>query len=121
MSPTILLQDDGSVGMVVGTPGGPTIFTSVFQTVVNILDFDMTPAEAVAAPRFHHQLVPPDLVTYSPGVPMPHSTVIETAELGYRLQPHGWEFGDVQVIWWNGSDYLTGSDPRGRGESRVLR
>jgi gamma-glutamyltranspeptidase/glutathione hydrolase len=43
---------------VVGTPGGSTIITSVFQTIVNILHFDMTAFDAVAAPRFHHQWLP---------------------------------------------------------------
>ena len=51
MSPTILLKD-GEVVMVLGTPGGSTIFTSVFQTVVNILDYNMSPYEAVAATPF---------------------------------------------------------------------
>ena len=62
MSPTMLLKDN-RVEMVLGTPGGSTIFTSVFQTIVNILDFNMSPLEAVGATRFHHQLLPPDLVT----------------------------------------------------------
>ncbi|MDZ7643087.1 MAG: gamma-glutamyltransferase [Woeseiaceae bacterium] len=51
MSPTLLLED-GAVKMVVGTPGGTTIFTSVFQAIVNVVDFGMTPAEAVGATRF---------------------------------------------------------------------
>ena len=50
-SPTILLEGD-EVIMVVGTPGGSTIFTSVFQTVINIIDFGMTPLEAVGATAF---------------------------------------------------------------------
>jgi len=44
--------------MVVGTPGGSTIITSVFQTIVNVIDFDMGMQEAVSAPRFHHQWLP---------------------------------------------------------------
>ena len=55
MTPTILLKD-GDVAMVVGTPGGSTIFTSVFQTIVNVIDFGMSPVEATDAARFHHQL-----------------------------------------------------------------
>ena len=64
MSPTILLKD-GNVEMVLGTPGGSTIFTSVFQTIVNIMDFDMSPYEAIESTRFHHQLLPPDEITYN--------------------------------------------------------
>ena len=68
MSPTILLKD-GKVDTVVGTPGGSTIFTSVFQTIVNIVEFGKTPLEAVSATRFHHQLLPADVVIYNLGVP----------------------------------------------------
>jgi gamma-glutamyltranspeptidase/glutathione hydrolase len=120
MSPTILLQD-GEVAMVVGTPGGSTIFTSVFQTIVNVLDYGMTPYEAVAATRFHHQLLPPDLITYSVTRPLPASTISLLGELGYRAEPHPWEFGDVQVVWRNDGRWNPASDPRDRGDSRIIR
>jgi gamma-glutamyltranspeptidase/glutathione hydrolase len=68
MSPTILLRDN-TVQMVIGTPGGSTIFTSVFQAIINIEDFSMTPEQALDAGRFHHQLLPADLITYSPSRP----------------------------------------------------
>ncbi len=119
MSPTILLRD-GEVELVVGTPGGSTIFTSVFQTITNIYDFGLSPAEAVAASRFHHQLLPPDLVTYSPGVPLPDDVLSGLGEKGYVAEPHGWEFGDVQVIKRQGDRLDAASDPRHRGEARVL-
>ncbi|MEL7449669.1 MAG: gamma-glutamyltransferase [Pseudomonadota bacterium] len=119
MSPTILLDGSKPV-MVLGSPGGSTIFTSVFQSVVNVLDFDMTPSEAVAATRFHHQLLPPDLVTFSVGNPLPDDTVRALSDFGYRAEPHPWVFGDVQLIWWNGESFETGSDPRGRGVSRQI-
>ena len=64
MSPTIVLKD-GEVEMVLGTPGGSTIFTTVFQVITNIVDFGMSVEEAIGIARFHHQLVPPDLITYS--------------------------------------------------------
>ena len=114
MSPTLLLRD-GQVDMVIGTPGGSTIFTSVFQAIVNMLDFGMTPPEAVAATRFYHQLLPPELVTYSPGRPLADATVRALGVRGYRVEPHPWVFGDVQVVLRVGDDYSTGSDPRGRG------
>ena len=119
MSPTILLRD-GKVELVIGTPGGSTIFTSVFQTIVNIYDFGMTPREASGASRFHHQLLPADLVTYSPGVPLPNETISALGDLGYRALPHDWEFGDLQVILSREGDLQAASDPRKRGESRVL-
>lgn len=120
MTPTMLLKD-GEVALVAGTPGGTTIFTSVFQTIVNIVDFGMTPEQAVGATRFHHQLMPPELITFSPSRPLPPETISALGDNGYRAEPHSWEFGDMQVIW-RGEDRLEpASDPRNRGESRVIR
>jgi gamma-glutamyltranspeptidase/glutathione hydrolase len=120
MSPTILLRE-GEVSMVVGSPGGSTIISSVFQSIVNILDFGLTPGRAVAAPRFHHQLLPPDLITFSPGFPLPDEAQQALRARGYDVRPHPWEMGDVQLIWRSGDRYLPASDPRGRGDSRVIR
>ena len=119
MSPTILIED-GQVELVVGTPGGSTIFTSVFQTIVNIYDFGMTPLEAVGSSRFHHQLLPPDQITYSPNVPLPEETISGLSDMGYRPVPHGYPFGDVQAIRRAEESWAAGSDPRKRGESRVI-
>ena len=119
MTPTILLRD-GRVSTVIGTPGGSTIFTSVFQGILNLVDFGMTPAEAVGASRFHHQLLPPELVTYSPSRPLPDGTIVELESRGYDVKPHGWEFGDVHIIHDDGKALRAGSDPRGRGEARVF-
>ncbi len=119
MSPTILLKD-GDVAMVLGTPGGSTIFTSVFQTIVNIVDFDMTPYDAVAATRFHHQLLPPDLVTMSVTRPLPQETVRALGDRGYRVEPHDFEFGDVQVILRRDGALVPAADPRDRGVGRVI-
>ena len=119
MSPTILLQDNKAV-MVIGTPGGSTIFTSVFQAVVNILDFKMTPLEAASASRFHHQLLPPDLITQSPSLPLPESTIKALTKRGYRVEPHSWEFGDIQVIYKDGEQLIPASDSRDRGVSKVI-
>jgi gamma-glutamyltranspeptidase/glutathione hydrolase len=119
MSPTMMLKD-GEVAMVAGTPGGTTIFTSVFQAIVNIVDFGMSPDDAVAATRFHHQLLPPDLVTFSPGRPLPEAVISELGDRGYRAVPHRWEFGDLQIIWRDSDRPVPASDPRNRGESRVI-
>lgn len=118
MAPTLLLKDD-EVEMVVGTPGGSTIFTSVFQAIVNIVDYDMSPQQAAAASRFHHQLLPPDLITHSVGIPLPEETKLGLEAQGYRVEPHGWEFGDLQIILNRDGELSAGSDPRGIGESRV--
>ena len=119
MSPTILLKD-GDVSMVVGTPGGSTIFTTVFQVIVNVLDHGMTPLEAADATRFHHQLLPPDLITYSVSRPLPEETISALGDRGYRAEPHDWDFGDVQVIREHEDVWVPASDPRDRGDSRVI-
>lgn len=64
MTPT-LVSKDGQLFMVVGTPGGSTIITSVYQTLLNVIDFEMGMQEAVNAPRFHHQWLP-DVVRFEP-------------------------------------------------------
>lgn len=119
MSPTILLRD-GAVEMVLGTPGGSTIFTSVFQTIVNILDFGMSPLDAVGATRFHHQLLPPDLITMSISRPLPQETISALGDRGYRVEPHSWDFGDVQVIWRDRGELKPAADPRDRGVGTVI-
>ena len=121
MTPTLLLADD-RVRMVLGTPGGSTIFTSLFQTVVNRLDFGMSAQDAVAVARFHHQLLPPTRIVYSRCCALGDAQVLAgLAELGYDVEPSGWEFGDVQLIDVDDAGVVTvGADPRGRGEARVF-
>ncbi len=65
MTPTIL-EKNGELFMVVGTPGGSTIITSVFQTILNVVEYEMSMQGAVTAPRFHHQWLP-DKVDYEKG------------------------------------------------------
>jgi gamma-glutamyltranspeptidase/glutathione hydrolase len=119
MSPTLLIKDN-EVQLVIGTPGGSTIFTSVFQAIINILDFNMSPFEAVAATRFHHQLLPPDLITQSPSLPLSDNTIEGLADKGYRVEPHSFEFGDIQVIWRDSDKLRPASDPRDRGVSKIV-
>ena len=61
MTPTII-EKDNELFMLVGTPGGSTIITSVFQTILNVIDFNMGMQEAVDAKKFHHQWLPDVLV-----------------------------------------------------------
>lgn len=62
MSPTIVTKD-GKTVLITGSPGGSTIITTVFQVIVNVIDHQMTPEQAVAAPRFHHQWRPESIMT----------------------------------------------------------
>ncbi|HEX5789420.1 MAG TPA: gamma-glutamyltransferase [Woeseiaceae bacterium] len=120
MAPTILTRD-GEATLVVGTPGGSTIFTTVFQMIVDAVDFGMSSLDAAGSARFHHQLLPPDLVTYSPSVPLPAATISGLGDMGYRVVPHSYDYGDVQMIQRAGDGWDAGSDPRKRGESLVMR
>lgn len=65
MTPTIV-EKDGKLFMTLGTPGGSTIITSVLQTILNVIEFEMTMQEAINAPRFHHQWLP-DEIRMEPG------------------------------------------------------
>ena len=58
MTPTILVSPDGNQRIVIGASGGPFIISSTLQTILNIIDFEMEPSQAVSAPRIHHQWMP---------------------------------------------------------------
>lgn len=120
MTPTILLEE-GELRMLLGTPGGSTIFTSVFQGIVNVIDHGMSAADAVSASRFHHQLLPPDLITTSISIPLTEQTREGLIAKGYRVEPHDWEFGDLQMIEISFGETNTASDPRGIGVSGTIR
>ena len=83
MTPTII-ERDGELFMVLGAPGGSTIITAVLQTFLNVVEYDMPLAEAVAAPRFHHQYLP-DEILYEPAALSPE--VRDSLEsMGHRLR-----------------------------------
>ena len=81
MTPTIILKDNKPF-IVVGTPGGTTIPTSVFQTIVNILEFGMSTEDAVWKPKFHHQWLP-DNVNIEKDFPDATKKALEA--MGYKL------------------------------------
>ncbi|WP_439101609.1 gamma-glutamyltransferase, partial [Congregibacter sp.] len=90
MSPTLLLRNK-EVVMALGAMGGSTIFTTVYQMMSNIVEFGMSAAEAQAATRVHHQLLPKDLISYSPTTPLTDSTIGALKQRGYEVEPHGYE------------------------------
>ena len=97
MSPTIVLQNDRPF-LVVGTPGGTTIPTSVFQTIVNILEFGMSTEDAVYKPKFHHQWLP-DSIDIETEFPMETRVALE--KMGYSFRERG-EIGRtelIKIIW----------------------
>ena len=118
MSPTMLLDRDGRVMLVVGSMGGSTIITGVFQVLVDVVDFRMTAQQAVSEPRFHHQGMPVNLLTYDGA--FPPVTLAALRQRGYNVEPHEWPLGDVQLIVRTQAGWDAASDPRGRGEVRSI-
>jgi gamma-glutamyltranspeptidase/glutathione hydrolase len=114
MSPTIVEDRDGDLLMVTGTPGGSTIITTVFQVISNVIDHRMSLAEAVAAPRIHHQALPDQLFFEPSG--LAEATRAALVEMGYLLEERKDWSGDVQAIARaTGGGWIGVSDPRRGG------
>lgn len=110
MTPTIV-EKDGKLFMVVGTPGGSTIITSVFQTILNVIEFNFDMQQAVDAKKFHHQWLP-DVVTIEKGALQENCKNILISK-GYKLVEKG-AIGRVDAILiTNDGYYQGGADPRG--------
>lgn len=93
MTPTIVLKDNQPF-IIAGTPGGTTIPTSVFQTIVNIIDFGLSTDDAVNKPKFHHQWLPDEL-NIETG--FPENVAQQLEAMGYKLK-HVNSIGRTEVI-----------------------
>ena len=114
MTPTIVLDPRGELFMVTGTPGGSTIITTTFQTIMNVIDHGMNVLQAVHAPRVHHQHLP-DQIYYEPGGLTPE-VVAALEAMGHTLVERTEMSGDVQAILVAPDGSLTAwSDPRRGG------
>jgi gamma-glutamyltranspeptidase/glutathione hydrolase len=118
MTPTILTAG-GRVAVVIGTPGGSRIATSIYQVLAAWHDFRLPIAAAVAAPRIHHQLLPPDTLYEEPYGTLAADVRTALAARGYRFEDQGWN-GDIEAIVIDGTTCAAVSDPRGHGEARVV-
>lgn len=112
MTPTIVVKD-GKLWMVVGTPGGSTIITSVLQTILNVHEFKMGMQEAVSQPRFHHQWLPDIIVSEPKGFAT--DIISELKDIGYTIDERSAKIiGKVDAILVNSDGSLEGgADPRG--------
>ena len=109
MTPTVVLKD-GKLFMVVGSPGGPTIITTVLQVISNVIDHGMNVSQAVAAARVHHQWLP-DRVDAEEGA-VPEAVSLTLKAMGYTLN-RGGHWGDAESILVDAQGNREGAtDPR---------
>jgi gamma-glutamyltranspeptidase/glutathione hydrolase len=119
MSPTILLDSHGKVAMVVGTPGGSRIPTTVYQVLSNVYDYQISLPAAVGAFRFHHQLLPVNTIYVEKYKPVPDEQQKLLTERGYTFKTQPFN-GDVQAIRVIDGQPEAVPDPRGSGVGRQI-
>ncbi len=115
MTPTIVLRDD-KVKLVTGSPGGTTIISSVAQSILSTLYFDLNAEQAANAPRFHHQLLPKDTIRIHDGFASETLNALEN--MGYVLDNR--RFGDLHLIKRTANGLDAASEKSGRGRSLVI-
>jgi gamma-glutamyltranspeptidase/glutathione hydrolase len=112
MTPSIVLNPTGELYMVLGTPGGPTIITTVSQVLLNVIDQKMSLADAVAAPRFHHQALP-DIIRSEHGG-LSDATIQALEAMGHAVDRRGGS-GTVAAIQKTAGGWVGVIDPRSAG------
>jgi gamma-glutamyltranspeptidase/glutathione hydrolase len=110
MTPTII-EKGGKLFMVVGTPGGSTIITSVFQTILNVIEFDQDMQQAVSSKRFHHQWLP-DQVNIEKDA-FDDITIEKLQQKGYKIISGGASGRVDAILVTKDGYYQGGADPRG--------
>jgi gamma-glutamyltranspeptidase/glutathione hydrolase len=111
MTPTII-EKDGDLFMVVGSPGGSTIITSVFQTIVNVIDFGMGMQEAVGASRFHHQWKPDVIMVEKDAFDSTFTNNLTEMGHTFYYDRSAWGRVDAILVLPDGT-FEGGADPRG--------
>jgi len=107
MTPTMIFKD-GKPFVVIGSPGGSRIITTVLQVLINVMDHKMNIADAIHAPRVHHQWLP-DRLELEPGF-SPDTIEILTL-LGQNVE-HAKSMGSVQSVMYKDGYFFGASDPR---------
>lgn len=105
MSPTIMLKDN-KVNLVTGSPGGTTIISSVYQSILNVAEFNFNAQDAVDTPRFHHQLWPKNEIKHYPGLNV--GVLSSLQKMGYNTVEYS--FGDLQLIIKKGDTFQAASE-----------
>lgn len=108
MTPTIVLKNKKTY-LVVGTPGGTTIPTSVFQSIVNVVDFGMRAEDAVNKPKFHHQWLPDEVFAEND---FDAATLAALEAMGYKINKRG-DIGRTELIQVKGKKIIAVGDKRG--------
>jgi gamma-glutamyltranspeptidase/glutathione hydrolase len=109
MTPTIVTGPDGNLELVAGAAGGPTITTSVFQEISNVIDFGLDVGAAVSAPRFHLQHLPDVVAFEKNGIMDGVATSLTT--MGYTLKERG-HLADAPAIGRLGNEWIGAAEPR---------
>ncbi|MBM4188627.1 MAG: gamma-glutamyltransferase [Gemmatimonadetes bacterium] len=118
MTPSIVLDREGQLYLVVGTPGGPTIITQVYHVISNLIDHGMSLPAALAAPRLHHQSLP-DRILLEDGGFSPEVVAALEAK-GHPVATRSY-MGDVEAIIRTPRGWLGASDPRRGGGAQPFR
>jgi gamma-glutamyltranspeptidase/glutathione hydrolase len=111
LSPVIVLRG-GKPLLAIGTPGGVTISTTIAQILLDLLVFNRTPADAIAAPRYSQQAVPEEIAYEQTRAPQPVIDALLAMGHGVRARD---AIGDVQAVWIAGGKLLAISDARHGG------
>lgn len=116
MSPTLVTKD-GKLFMVVGSPGGSRIITTVLQTISNVIDHNMDVAEAVAFPRIHMQWLPDELRIERNSISPDTAAKLEA--MGYKLSVKDF-MGDVNAIMVKDGTFYGSHDPRSKNDASAI-
>jgi len=117
MSPTIVLDPQGKLLLVVGAAGGPRIITATSQVILNVIQNHMTLADAMRAPRLHHQALPDTLRFEANG--LTPAVVDSLKAMGWSLDPVRGS-ANVNAIMRAGSGWVAVTEPRDKGPSRAV-
>lgn len=115
MTPTIVFKD-GTPFLITGSPGGGTIINTVFQTVMNVIEFDMNVAAASSKPRINHQWMP-DMTTIENGVSQDTLNILES--MGHKFRAGGRTLGSTNSIVYRDGYFYGAHDPRSMNAATI--